>query len=69
MSKRPAGMQKKKSNIAALNQTSTRKGEVFRAQRRTSENVNVRASQHIINVPVNKSLYNGYDGKQFSMAD
>lgn len=68
LSKRPHG-QKKKSNIAALNQTSTRKGEVFRAQRRTSENVNLRASQHLINVPVNKSIYNGYDGKQFSLAD
>lgn len=70
LSKRPNGQQpKKKSNIAALNKTSTRKGEVFRAQRRTSENVNVRASQHVINVPVNKSIYNGYDGRQFSLAD
>ena len=70
MGKRPAsGQPKKKSNIAALNSTSTRKGEVFRAQRRTSENVNLRASQHMIDVPVNKSLYNGYDGRQFSMAE
>ena len=70
LSKRPAsGQPKKKSNIAALNQTSTRKGEVFRAQRRTSENVNVRASQHMIDVPVNKSIYNGYDGRQFSTAE
>ena len=70
MSKRPAsGQPKKKSNIAALNSTSTRKGEVFRAQRRTSENVNLRASQHMIDVPVNKSIYNGYDGRQFSMAE
>ena len=70
LSKRPtSGQPKKKSNIAALNQTSTRKGEVFRAQRRTSENVNLRASQHMIDVPVNKSLYNGYDGRQFSMAE
>lgn len=70
LSKRPAsGQPKKKSNIAALNQTSTRKGEVFRAQRRTSENVNLRASQHMIDVPVNKSIYNGYDGRQFSMAE
>ena len=68
LSKRPDG-QKKKSNIAALNQTSTRKGEVFRAQRRTSENVNLRASQHMIDVPVNKSIYNGYEGKQFSLAE
>jgi ribonuclease J len=42
---------------------------VFRAQRRTSENVNLRASQHMINVPVNKSIYNGYQGRQFSLAD
>lgn len=60
---------KKKSNIAALNATSTRKGEVFRAQRRTSDDVNARASQHHINIPVNKSIYNGYGGKQFSMSD
>lgn len=57
----------KKSNNAVLNSTSTRKGEVFRAQRRTSENVNLRASQHIIDIPVNKSIYNGYNGEQFSM--
>ena len=62
--KRP---QSKKSNNAVLNNTTTRKGEVFRAQRRTSENVNLRASQHLIDIPVNKSVYNGYGGKQFSM--
>ena len=62
--KRP---QSKKSNNAVLNNTTTRKGEVFRAQRRTSENVNLRASQHIIDIPVNKSVYNGYGGEQFSM--
>jgi ribonuclease J len=65
MSKRP-NQQKRKSDNTVLNNTSTRRGEVFRAQRRTSEDVNLRASQHIINVPVNKSIYNGYDGKQFS---
>lgn len=69
MSKRPQGQQRQKSNNTVLNNTTTRKGEVFRAQRRTSENVNLRASQHMINVPVNKSLYNGYNGRQFSMAD
>ncbi len=67
--KRPQGQQRQKSNNTVLNNTTTRKGEVFRAQRRTSENVNVRASQHVINVPVNKSLYNGYGGRQFSLAD
>ncbi len=68
-SKRPQGQQRQKSNNTVLNSTTTRKGEVFRAQRRTSENVNLRASQHMINVPVNKSIYNGYGGRQFSLAD
>jgi len=63
------GQQRQKSNNTVLNNTNTRKGEVFRAQRRTSEDVNTRASQHIINVPVNKSIYNGFGGKQFSLAD
>ena len=70
VSKRPAqGQQRPKSNNTVLNNTTTRKGEVFRAQRRTSENVNLRASQHMVNVPVNKSVYNGYGGRQFSLAD
>ena len=70
-SKQPAAKQqpRKKSNNTVLNATTTRKGEVFRAQRRTSEDVNLRASQHMINVPVNKSVYNGYEGKQFSLRD
>ncbi len=59
----------KKSNNTVLNNTTTRKGEVFRAQRRTSDDVNLRASQHQINIPVNKSIYNGYGGRQFSMSD
>ncbi len=67
--KRPNGQNRQKSQNSVLNKTTTRKGEVFRAQRRTSENVNLRASQHVINVPVNKSLYNGYGGRQFSLAD
>ncbi|HET8689839.1 MAG TPA: ribonuclease J, partial [Candidatus Saccharimonadales bacterium] len=68
MSKRPNN-QKKKSNNTVLNNTQTRRGEVFRAQKRVSENVNARSSQHIIDVPVNKSKYNGYGGRQFSLAD
>jgi len=67
-SKRPNNQPKPKSNNSVLNATTTRKGEVFRAQRRTSEGVNMQASQHIINVPVNKSRFNGYDGKQFSLS-
>lgn len=62
--KRPS---RPKANTAVMNSTSTRKGEVFRAQRRTSENVNLQASQHLIDIPVNKSVYNGYGGEQFSM--
>ncbi len=70
ISKRPPNQQQKQhSDNTVLNNTTTRRGEVFRAQRRTSENVNVRASQHIIDVPVNKNIYNGYGGRQFSLAD
>src|SRR3989344_1321940 len=68
-SKRPQNQQKPKSNNTVLNNTTIRKGEVFRAQRRTSENVNLRASQHMVNIPVNKSVYNGYGGRQFSLVD
>ena len=68
-SKRPNMPNRQRSNNTVLNNTTTKKGEAFRAQRRTSENVNQRASQHIINVPVNKSLYNGYGGRQFSPVD
>lgn len=60
---------KQRSNNTILNSTTTRKGEAYRAQRRTSENVNMKASQHVINVPVNKSIYNGYGGRQYSPAD
>ncbi len=68
-SKRPDSNNKQKSNNTVLNGMSTRKGEAYRAQRRVSENVNQRASQHVINIPVNKSLFNGYDGRQFSPAE
>ena len=67
-SKRPL-QAKPKSTNTVLNATTTRKGEVFRAQRRMSEGVNAQASQHLISVPVNKSVYNGYGGKQFSLKD
>lgn len=67
--KRPNQQARQRSNNTVLNNTTTRKGEAYRAQRRTSENVNQRASQHVINVPVNKSVYNGYGGRQFSPAD
>lgn len=69
MSKRPANQQKQRSDNTILNNTNTRRGEVFRAQRRTSENVNLQASQHRIDIPVNKSRFNGYEGKQYSLLD
>lgn len=68
-SKQPRNQPRPKSNNTVLANTQTRRGEVFRAQRRTSDDVNARASQHVINVPVNKSVFNGYGGRQFSAAD
>lgn len=68
-SKQPQRRNNNKQNNTVLANTQTRRGEVFRAQRRTSDDVNARASQHVINVPVNKSIYNGYNGRQFSVAD
>lgn len=50
-----------------LAKTQTRRGEVQRALRRTNENVQIQASQHVINVPVNKSVFNGYGGQQFTL--
>ena len=69
LQKRPDVQNRQKSNNTVLNNTTTRRGEASRAQRRTSENVNMRASQHLINIPVNKSVYNGYGGRQYSPAD
>ena len=68
-SQRRPQQQRPKQNNTVLANTQTRRGEVFRAQRRTSDDVNARASQHVINVPVNKSIFNGYNGRQFSIAD
>lgn len=47
--------------------TQTRRGEVQRAARRNSEMVSKVAGQHVIDVPVNKSVYNGYKGEQFTL--
>lgn len=55
------------SNNTVLAKTQTRRGEVQRAARRVSENVNLQASQHVIDVPVNKSVFNGYGGRQFTL--
>jgi len=52
---------------SVLARTQTRRGEVQRAARRNSELVTQVASQHVIDVPVNKSMYNGYHGEQFTL--
>ncbi|MBL8160108.1 ribonuclease J [Candidatus Saccharibacteria bacterium] len=67
VSKRPNnnGKNNNQQQNTILARTQTRRGEVQRAARRVSENVNMTASQHVITVPVNKSPYNGYGGKQF----
>lgn len=50
-----------------LARTQARRGEVQRAARRNSELVTQVASQHVIDVPVNKSVFNGYNGEQFTL--
>ena len=47
---------------------STRKGEMVHHQRMLSQDVNTQATQHIIGIPVNKSKYNGYGGRQVTNA-
>lgn len=59
---------RKKTGNTVIDNTKTRAGEVRNARKRKSDDVNVRASQHIIDIPVNKSVYNGYDGAQWSPA-
>lgn len=52
---------------SVLAKTQTRRGEVHRATRRNTEMVTQVASQHLIDVPVNKSSFNGYQGRQFTL--
>lgn len=59
--------QARQQQNSVLARTQTRRGEVQRAARRNSELVTQVASQHVIDVPVNKSIYNGYDGEQFTL--
>jgi beta-lactamase domain protein len=56
-----------KNDVKKVNlPTTTRRGAVVRAQRMISNDINLRASQHIINIPVNKSLFNGFNGEQLT---
>lgn len=50
-----------------LAKTQTRRGEVQRAMRRNSETVTQIASKHVIDIPVNKSGFNGYHGLQYTL--
>jgi ribonuclease J len=61
------GQQQQAQQNSVLARTQTRRGEVQRAARRNSELVTQVASQHVIDVPVNKSIYNGYEGEQFTL--
>lgn len=60
---------RKPADTAVVASTSTRRGEVWRASRRQSDLVNAKATQHIVDVPVNRSVYNGRDGQQFTTGD
>lgn len=60
---------RKPADTAVVASTSTRRGEVWRASRRNSDLVNAKATQHIVDVPVNRSVFNGRDGQQFTTGD
>jgi ribonuclease J len=65
--KRPSDEAKEGSRRHMALQTTTRHGEMVRAQRMVASDVNARASQHITGaIPVNKSVYNGFNGQQIS---
>ena len=66
LSKRPANRTRRKTGNTVLDATSTRRGEVERAKRRVNDNVNAQASQHLMDAPVNRSIYNGFNGEQFT---
>lgn len=66
LSKRPTKTTRRKTGNTVLDSTRTRRGEVERAKRRISDNVNAQASQHVIDGPVNRSIYNGFGGEQYT---
>lgn len=47
----------------------TRRSESVRAQARVSQDAQRRSTGHMGNIPVNKSIYNGRQGRQLSVAD
>jgi ribonuclease J len=69
-SERPNHQNKRKPpDTSVMASANIRRGEVMRASRRNSQLVNARASQHIIDVPVNKNEFNGRTGQQFTTGD
>lgn len=68
VSKRPNNSKSKKTGNSVLDKTSSNMRDLLRAQKRTSEDVNARASQHLIGVPVNRSGFNGLGGEQYNPA-
>ena len=63
----PNDVVRKKRDDGLVN-AQVRRGEAQRAVRRNTENVQLRASQHVIEaIPVNKSTFNGYQGMQYTL--
>ncbi len=56
---------KRKTGNTVLDATTTRRGEVLRASRRTGDDVNARAALFNTSNPVNKSIFNGFAGEQY----
>ena len=69
--KNPAQKQKPKkpTNNQVNLSVSTKKGEMVHHQRMLTMDVNAQATQHIIGLPVNRSEFNGYGGRQLTNAD
>ena len=59
---------KRKTGNTILDATTTRRGEVIRAQRRIGENVNAVAGLFDSSSPTNKSIFNGFKGEQYAPA-
>lgn len=67
MKEKASKQKNQKSDAGKVNlPTTTRRGAVVRAQRMVSNDINLRATQHIVNIPVNKSLFNGFNGEQLT---
>ena len=60
---------RRKTGNTVLDATTTRRGEVLRAHRRVTESVNAQASIFNIDMPTNRSVYNGLKGEQYTPTD